>query len=196
MKKYIAIIVLIAASLTINAQSLWNVTYDMSLPFGDTKSFVEKTSFRGFGVDGRQFVADDITLGGSWSWNVFYSSEQDVTTETGNITVTGNHYNYGNYMPLMFTAHKYFGVDGGIRPFVGTGVGTIWKEEKKDIGSFNAFTDNAWQFGFTPEVGVFIPVSNGAIIFLNAKYTYGIQTGQLTPTSYLNFGIGFGWENF
>ena len=96
----------------------------------------------------------------------------------------------------MATGHYYFGEDGGIRPFIGTGVGTIWKEERKDIGSFNAFLDNNWQFGFTPEVGVYIPVATSSLLFIRAKYTYGVSTSNLSTTSYLNIGVGFAWENF
>ncbi len=196
MKKYIAIIIFTIAGLTVNAQSLWNVTYNISVPMGDTKEFVDKTSFRGFGIDGRGFINQNVTFGGSWTWNIFYNSEKNITVIEDNVTVTGNHYNYGNYMPIMFNGHYYFGKDGEIRPYIGTGVGTIWKEERKDVGSFNAFTDNNWQLGFTPEVGAFIPVGNGGMFFVNAKYTYGIKTSKLQPTSYLSFGIGIAWENF
>jgi len=196
MKKYIVLFIAFVSGLTLNAQSLWNVTYDMSVSLGETKDFIEATSFRGFGIDGRKFINDDITIGGSYSWNVFYENEVNKTVTEGNTTITANEYDYGNYMPMMFTAHKYFGEGGGVRPFIGTGIGTIWKEEEKIVGSFTTIDDNAWQFGLTPEVGVFIPISNGAIIFLNAKYTYGFQTGELNPTSYINFGIGLGWENF
>jgi len=196
MKKYLVIIILFASVLTVNAQSLWNVTYDVSVPMGDTKDFIGETSFRGYSIDGRAFINGNVTLGGSWTWNIFHSTEQDITTEIGNITVTGNHYNYGNYMPIMFNTHYYFGTDGGIRPFIGTGIGTIWKEERKNIGTYNVIFDNAWQFGFTPEIGAFIPVGTGAMFFVHAKYTYGISTSELSTTSYLSFGIGLAWENF
>jgi outer membrane protein W len=196
MKKYIAIILFSISGLTLSAQSLWNVTYNMSVPMGKTNDFISKMSFRGIGIDGRGFINQNMSIGGSWNWNVFYSSEKNITVTEGNVTITGNHYNYGNYMPIMANGHYYFGEDGGIRPFIGTGVGTIWKEERKDIGSFNAFLDNNWQFGLTPEVGVYIPVATSSLIFITAKYTYGVSTKNLSTTSYINFGIGIAWENF
>jgi outer membrane protein len=196
MKKYITVIIFFISALSINAQSLWNVTYDMSLPLGDTKNFIDKMSFRGFGFDGRGFVNQNVSIGGSWNWNIFYSSEKNVTLTEDNITITGNHYNYGNYMPMMVIADYYFGEDGGVRPYIGTGVGTIWKEERKDIGSFNAIFDNNWQFGLTPEIGVYIPVATSSLVFFRAKYTYGVSTKNLSTTSYINFGVGLAWENF
>jgi outer membrane protein W len=197
MKKHIiAFFILLASMATVNAQSLWNITYDVAVPLGTTSDFISKVGFRGFGIDGRGFINQNVTLGGSWEWNVLYSYEKNRTTTEGNVTVTGNHYNYGNYMPIMFNAHYYFGEDGGIRPYIGTGVGTIWKEERKDIGSFNVKLDNNWQFGITPEVGVFIPVASSSLIFVKAKYIYGVQTSQLDATSYISFGVGIAWENF
>lgn len=196
MKKYIVIIVFFMSGLTLSAQSLWNVTYDMSISLGDTRDFIDKTSFRGIGIDGRGFINQNVTFGGSFSWNVFYSTQDNVTIVEDNITVTGNHYNYGNYTPIMATSHYYFGEDGGVRPYVGGGVGTIWKEESKYVGSISAIFDNNWQFGFMPEVGIYLPVATSSLIFVNAKYTYGVSTKNLSTTSYINIGVGIAWENF
>ncbi len=197
MKKYIIVTLVLVASITVNAQSIWNLTYDISVPLGVTKDFTDKTSFRGFGIDGRQFIDENITIGGAWNWNVFYERrEQQYYDVAENVTMHGDQFRTGNYMPFMVNGHYYFGEDGGFRPYIGTGVGTIWKEEIMQIGSVTMQDDNAWQFGLTPEVGLYLPVGNSGFIFLNAKYTYGVATGKLDATSYLNFGIGIGWENF
>ncbi len=197
MKKYIIIALVLVASTTINAQSLWNLTYDMSVPLGATKDFADKASFRGFGIDGRQFIDKNITIGGAWNWNVFYERrEQQYYDVAENVTMHGDQFRTGNYMPFMFNSHYYFGEDGGFRPYIGTGVGTIWKEEIMQVGSVTIQNDNAWQFGLSPEIGLYLPIGNSGFMFWNVKYTYGIATGQLDATSYLNFGVGFGWENF
>ena len=60
MKKYIVIAVFFMSGLSLSAQSLWNVTYDMSVPLGDTKDMVDKMSFRGIGIDGRGFMSKNI----------------------------------------------------------------------------------------------------------------------------------------
>jgi outer membrane protein W len=196
MKKYIIIAVFFMSGLSLSAQSLWNITYDMSVPLGDTKEIVDKVSFRGVGIDGRGFISKNVSVGGSFSWNTFYNSEENQTITEDNITITGNHYNYGNYVPLMVTSHYYFGEDGGVRTYVGAGAGTIWKEETIYVGSIQALFDNNWQFGFMPEVGIYIPVATSSLFFINAKYTYGVSTKNLNATSYINFGVGFAWENF
>lgn len=195
MKKIIFIISAIVLSSAVYSQNYWNLTYDISIPMGATKQLVDKTSFRGFGIDGRGFINQNVTLGGSWSWNVFYEKRDNEYYSIDTRTIHGNQYRYSNAMPFMFTSHYYFGEDAGIRPYFGTGAGTIWKEERVNIGTYSV-TDNSWQFGVTPEVGVYLPVGTTAFIFLNAKYTYGVKTSKLEPTSYLNIGIGLGWESF
>lgn len=195
MKKLLFIISALILSSVAFSQNYWNLTYDISTPLGETRNLVEKTSFRGFGIDGRGFINDNITVGGSWSWNVFYERRDDQSYTKDTRTIHGNQFGYINAMPFMVTSHYYFGEDAGIRPYFGTGAGTIWKEEKLEIGTYS-ITSNSWQFGLTPEIGIFLPVGTTAFIFLNAKYTYGVKTSKLEPTSYLNIGIGIGWESF
>lgn len=197
MKKYIVILIVIVASMSVNAQSMWNITYDMSTPLGATKEFSDRASFRGFGIDGRQFINQTVTLGGSWSWNVFYENRKEqLYNLEENVEIHGDQFRTGNYMPFMVTSHIYLGEDGGVRPYIGTGVGTIWKEELIQMGTYYVQDDNSWQFGFTPEVGIYVPVGNGGFLFANAKYTYGVSTNKLDATSYINFGVGIGWEIF
>ncbi len=171
------------------------MTYDMSLPLGETKDFVSKTSFRGFGIDGRQFVNDNLTVGGSWSWNVFYEKSEPKLESYNGVDIYGVKYSYSNVMPFLVTSHYYFGEDGGVRAFVGTGIGTNWKEDYFEKGALISDYDNGWQFTLAPEVGIYVPVGFSSLIFVNAKYTYGFETGNVNATSYLNFGVGFAWEN-
>ncbi len=195
MKKYLLILSTVLASHALFAQAYWNVTYNMALPFGASQEQADKMSFRGFGLDGRSFIDDNITLGGSWSWNVFYERRDKQYLTSESTTVYGNQFRYTNAMPFMFTGHYYFGEDGGTRPYIGTGLGTIWKEDRIDVGTLST-QNSGWQFGLTPEVGIYLPVGTTAFIFVNAKYTQGFQTGKIDATSYLSFGIGIGWENF
>lgn len=195
MKKYIITLAIGFISIAGFSQSLWNITYNMASPVGETKDFADKMSFRGFGVDGRGFVNNNITIGGSWNWNVFYDRRDNAYLEKETAVIHGTQFRYVNTMPFMVNTHYYFGKDGGIRPFVGTGGGAMWKEEKLQIGTLSQ-TDNAWQFGLAPEIGAFIPLSSSFIVYVSAKYTHGFATDKLSKTSYINFGIGIGWESF
>ena len=54
------------------------VTYDVSFPLGDMKNYIDKTSWRGFGIEGRWLVRPNITLGLSWHWNTFYETTSEI----------------------------------------------------------------------------------------------------------------------
>ena len=54
------------------AQSMFSITYDMSLPMGETSDYVGQFSARGFGFEGRSFLSDNTAIGGSFGWHVFY----------------------------------------------------------------------------------------------------------------------------
>lgn len=197
MKKYIVILLFVVASVSSNAQSMWNLSYEMSMPFGITQDFADDFSFRGFSIDGRKFINKNVTLGGVCSWNVFYERrKQELYNIADNVQIHGDQFRTGNYVPFMMNGHYYMGEDGGVRPFIGTGAGFVWKEELMQMGVATVINDNAWQFGFAPEVGVYLPVGSSGFLFFNAKYTYGVSTSKLEATSYLSVGIGIGWENF
>ena len=75
---------------------IFALTYSMGLPVGSTADYISKYSWRGFGIEGRGFVADNITLGGSFNWNVFFEEEIDATYTDGTQSLTGNFYKYIN----------------------------------------------------------------------------------------------------
>ncbi|MCF8365705.1 MAG: hypothetical protein K9H16_07985, partial [Bacteroidales bacterium] len=92
-------ITLVSVLITLHSfgqESFWSLTYQMSVPTGDTKNFTDKMSFRGIGLEGRWFVDNNVTIGGAALWNVFYEKQDKITTELENITLTGTHYNYIN----------------------------------------------------------------------------------------------------
>ncbi len=174
------------------AQSLFGASYDISVPLGSTSDYIGNPSFRGFGVEARVFLGDNLTYGGSFNWAVFYEEigpqewDGDIE-ETG--TVYGTQYRYINSFPIMGTVHYYFGEWGATRPYIGGGLGAQKIDQRTDFG---LYTDNKnkWRFGFAPEIGVLIPVNFNSSINLSAKYQYAVKAGDHESVSYLNFKIG------
>mgnify|MGYP003565721482 CR=1 FL=1 len=70
MKKLLIIIAVLASSSAFAQRSFWSFNYHMSFAAGEQQDFIEKSSFRGVGVDGRSFITDNISVGGSFSWEV------------------------------------------------------------------------------------------------------------------------------
>jgi outer membrane protein W len=170
---------------------LWGVEYMVSSSAGDTKDFVNDFSWRNFGVEGRNMVQDNVSVGLYFGWNMFAekSDSQIVFDET--TTVSGVHYRYVNAFPIMASAHYYLGRRRSIRPYIGTGLGIYYAENRLEIGSA-AFQTRTWHLGVAPEVGIMIPLNWNARGMLTARYNYGLEAGG-TKLSYFTFGVGIGW---
>lgn len=172
-------------------QWFWGMEYMVSSSSGDTKDFANQFSWRNFGIEGRYQLKDNISAGLYFAWNVFAEQTDTVITAFQGFDVSGVQYRYVNAFPMMATAHYYFGQRRGIRPYVGTGLGTIYSEYRLEIGTV-AFVANQWHLAFAPEIGVIIPINWNARAMLNARYNYGLKANNIT-LSYWTIGVGIGW---
>lgn len=192
MKRYIYIIgFLILFSTGAFAQGMFSISYDIGVPVGGTTDFISATSFRGFGVEGRGFITDNLSYGGSFNWAVFYEElgPDEWNVEGESRTAYGKQFRNINSFPLMATMHYYFGEWDATRLYAGAGIGAQKIDERTDIGLYT-FNTKKWRFGFAPEVGVLIPVNFNSSINLSVKYQYAVKVGDAAAVSYLNFKIG------
>lgn len=193
MKKYIYLTgILILFSQGAFAQGMFSVSYDIGVPMGGTSDFIGAASFRGFGVEGRGFITDNLSYGGSFNWAVFY---EEFGPETYNVegdsrTAYGKQFRYINSFPIMGTLHYYFGEWDATRVYAGGGLGAQKIDERTDMGLYTV-NKNKWRFGLAPEIGILIPISFGSSLNLSAKYQYAVKAGDHDAVSYLNFKIGF-----
>lgn len=193
MKKIIIISALILSSFGMKAQEgLFALTYNMGLATGSMADYVPSYSWRGFGVEGRSFVTDNITLGGSFSWNVFFDEAIKETLTEGNQSLTGNFYKYVNCFPLNFTAHYYFGdYDATVRFHAGLGIGASKINKRTEFGIWQLSHDY-WHFNMTPDVGALIPMNYRSNLFISIKYNYAFEA-KGEDYGYLSFNVGFAW---
>ncbi len=203
MKKiYITALLLIGMMISANAQhSYWSINWDIAQPMGDAGDFIGKTSFRGISADGRYFVDNKLSVGGFFGWNTLYDKLEnqppyEFQGEDGSIGhISGTQFRYLNVFPVLVTAHYYVETGGKIKPYAGMGIGTVYSEQRVDVGLSSIYSDS-WAFGVQPEVGVYIPFGyNGTGINLAVRYLYGTSAGDLNQLSMLNFAIGFGFMN-
>lgn len=178
-----------------------SVTYQISIPKGDTKNATDETSFRGFGLDYRMPVRKNTTVGFATGWNVFHERTTEtieLETETSG-AITGLQDRTINAFPIMLNVHQYFDTKKGIRPYIGLNAGGYLMHQRFDIGIYT-FEENEWQWGMAPEIGVVIPLKgNGALIF-TGKYNYAF-TGKSPLGSDINheywmIGIGYAWSEY
>ena len=175
------------------AQGMFSISYDIGLPVGGTSDFISAPSFRGFGLEGRGFITDNLSYGGSFNWAVLYEEvgpEEWTIPESETSTAYGKQYRFINSYPIMGTMHYYLGEWDATRFYVGTGIGAHIVNQRTDAGLYSV-DDNKWRLGFAPEVGVLIPISFGSSLNLSTKYQYAVKVGDSPAVSYLSFKIGF-----
>ncbi len=199
MKKiYLTALLLIGLIISTNAQQAYfTINWDITKGTGDTGNYIEDISYRGFSFEGRYFVNNNVSVGGFFSWYALndkikdqppYEFHQDGTT--GHIS--GTQVRYLNVLPVLINAH-YYVETGGIKPYAGIGIGTIYSEQRTDFG-LNSFYADSWAFGVQPEIGVFVPFGySDTGLNLALRYLYGSSAGDLDSLSMLTFAIGFGF---
>lgn len=203
MKKLVILsLFLFCASTLIAQRNLWTVNYRVSFSSGELNDYISSMSWRGIGVEGRQFVTSQIALGGHFSWSVFNEKVRDdvkningtVETDEGelpfNADVGGTQFRYVNLMPLLFTTHYYFGDDYEFRPYLGVGMGVYRSLQRTEVGLM-AVQNNNWHFGLAPEIGIMIPTGdfNNALM-LSLRYDHPFASNG--SINYTNFSINLG----
>ena len=201
---YSSIIILIITA-SVSAQSLGSITYNMSLPTDKLSDFIDKPSFKGFGIEGRWFSNKKISFGLSFAWTVYDQRVSDlIQVVNGGIsgTVSGTQIRIVNSLPILATAHYYTGKRRDtFRIYFGTGAGMYYIKQRLEIGLV-AFESNNWHFGLAPEVGVLINLNSDFTMILNTKYNYAFSAGEPLgggdDNSYAYWGInvGFVWQDF
>ena len=193
MKKLIISTAIVFSSLGMMAQEgMFGLTYSMGLPVGSTSDYISKYSWRGFGLEGRGFINDHLSMGGSFAWNVMFEKKLGESTIQDNQTLTGDQFRYINAFPINFITHYYFGeYDAPVRINVGLGLGAIKVNRRTEV-SVIAIEHNYWHFSVTPEVGVIVPFNYSTNLLFSVRYNYAAEA-KGESFSYLSFNIGIAW---
>jgi hypothetical protein len=181
-------------------QSMWAFTYDVAFPMGETADYIGNTSWRGITIQGRTFIKPNISVGGSFSWQVFFekvdetvdfSYQPEALDRPVTGTLSGKQYRYINSLPIMVNAHYYMGdaLINAIRPFAGLSVGMAPTKKRTEVGII-ALDDFNWHFALAPEIGVLVPLDPGIDFIATLKYNAALKTNDSINYSYLNIQIG------
>jgi hypothetical protein len=191
-KLLIGLFIALAIGSNIYAQGDFIMSYNTSLSLGETNDFISQYSWRGFGMEGRWEVADEIYIGVSAAWSVFYEAEKG-TFVNGTRTTSATQYKYINAYPLLAAGYKYFTLTSrGLSLYGGLGLGTYYVETIRDF-SIWTITNKGWQFGVAPEIGILIPGTSNADFILSVKYNYALKTSKVPEFSTLGFNIGISY---
>lgn len=188
-------LVVISSASTFAQENIISLTYSMSVPTGNTAGFTGDASFRGGAFDYRHFINTNMSVGFSVGYHRFYENKGYTTQPlpSGGGDISGNSYSFVNEFPIMATYHYYFGEQGGIRPYIGGGIGAAHYEYQDQIGSI-AFVDKQWHFNVAPEVGVLIPMGTSSYFTSNVKYNYAAEADGIPAQQYWSLNIGFAFD--
>lgn len=189
-----------AAAPTAHAQTYSQLTYNIAVPGGYTKDVTDSTSFRGVGFDFRYFMRERVSVGGSFSWQVFDSTDSgtfSVRDDELNGDVTGTQFRYINAFPILLTSHYHLGDSNNF--YVGLGAGAYRVEERLEFGTISANANN-WQFGVAPEVGIRFGITDRVDGAANVRWNKTFASGQSLDGesrshNWLSVNIGFTFDH-
>jgi len=180
----------------LKAQSTTTLTYPIAFPTGDLKDYSAKTSFRGINLDFQKMVQDNIGVGFSVGWNVFYEELNYDTYTLDNVSLSGKQWRYSNLIPMLVSSTFQLKPGDSMNPYVGLGVGVMYSLRNTDMNLYTLEQD-AWNFTLQPAVGVLIEASDVTKVNISARYTHGFEAGNELPgaQSYFSLNIGFSFGN-
>ncbi len=182
-------------------EKLTSMYWSVAVPDGDMTEFIDQTSLRGFGLQGRWFVQPALSVGLTWAWQVFDQETSDpIQTTLGesemNATISGKQFRYINAFPFLATGHLYLGTPGATRLFIGGGVGAFYMMERLELGLV-ALEEKNWRFGAVPEAGLLMPVGDmygHQHIIISAKYNYVVGDDTRFDLTWWELNLGLTWN--
>ncbi|HET6350006.1 MAG TPA: hypothetical protein VFH88_13075 [Candidatus Krumholzibacteria bacterium] len=195
----VAGLLLMCLHATSHAQEWFGLaTWNISFPVEDTKKFVNDTSFRGFGLEFRKEFRPSTTFGIMGSWEVFHQrTSSTINLESG--AITGSQDRYINSFPIMAGLHRYFGAEGGTRPYIGINGGGFILIQTLRVG-LAQIEDDTWEWGIMPEAGFIMPLDRGSGFIANVRYNWALTgqdlAGNDAQLTYWGVRVGFVWERY
>lgn len=194
MKKYIlfALLFVLTTAGVKGQASFSSLQYTVAFPTGDLKDFVDKTSWRGVNFDYRKGISDKVSAGFSIGYQLFYEERKNATVEQGTITLHGDQFRYVNSCPVTANLAYNFAPGEAISPYVGLGVGTLFRETELDMGLYMV-SDDSWHFALRPEAGVLFEPQPGVGLLLNVKYMNAFKTEDMDAANFISLNLGVAW---
>jgi len=172
---------------------LVGVSYQFSIPIGNTYDYTPPVSWRGIGLDVASFIRPDLAIGLAFGWNVFFNNTTSTISYRGT-EITGNQDRALNVWPTLFNFRWFPKISSNrdLQPYIGANVGGYIIERYIAIGQ-SAFQETHFHFGVAPEIGVFFQNPVGAI-FLNGRYNMAFAAGGVPFQQFFSINLGYAWE--
>ena len=163
----------------VSAQQMIGLSYNISVPQGEMKDFIDETSYSGFGVESRQFINENTALGLTFNWSKF---KQSFTTySAGKVEIEER---LVDTFPLMFNAgYFFFNEPDPFRPFAAINGGVYFINSRR-LGGQTGFQDKSFYFGLAPEAGILMEMFYDLNLLFFARYNYAVKSAEARKYSY------------
>lgn len=185
---------LLQMSATARAREDWVLlTYDVSFPVGDTGDFIDAVGWRGFGLEGRSFITDQINGGFVLGWHNLYQKSEDKTAQIDNVTISGTQARFIDFVPILAGVnYHFFDRSYRIRPYVGVKGGLYWIKQRVEVGFIDVIVNRNWHVGLAPEAGfTFLTGELDIYGFVNGDFTYILGRDESIDYTYVGMSLGF-----
>lgn len=190
---FILVFSLFTFTASFSQYSLFALSYNTSLPLGETNDFINSYSWRGVSAEWRWFIQEQVSAGIFFGWNVFHEKVSGNFVD-GTLAYSATQLRTINAFPMLATGHYYFGDEFSFRPYVGLGVGTYRTWQRTTTGILQDNEIKRWQFGLAPSVGATIPIRSGVMANVEVRYNYAFKAGPSLNNSYLGINVGLAWD--
>lgn len=199
MKRAILIFIITAVTKIIFAQqglSKISIQQSTNIPVGSLKSFVEKTSFRGFSASYQYFINNQLSVGFTGGYSDFYQKKDRQTYIVGETEVSAVKSHSLQIVPFMLTA-GYSKVKEGslLQPYANLGAGASFVNYEEWYGTL---VDDAGgvKLSISPEVGTRIAFNKYSLAGMDLSVRYNFTAFKYNDVKNLqtvsfNLGIFF-----
>ena len=177
--------------------SILGINYNLSFETGSLAKFIPDMGYRGWDIELKAMVTDNIAVGGNIGWYAFYKKYPRQTYYFDQGALTSTIFNYLYSVPIRAVVTYYPIPTAFVQPFIGLQAGMYYNEKRTEIG-FYAYETKTWNFGFAPEIGVIVPFGKYSQWGFNVKGKYNYQfytKDNFENLSWfdLSFGLSFSY---
>lgn len=185
-------VLLLAVPASALAQSHLRLSYEMAVPEGATRDFIDRFSSRGAHLDASLEISPAIHLEASVGWNLFNAAKAGVLQLSDGSAVSGKQFRYLNAFPAMGGLAFHIPIRGGSSVWFGFNGGGAYIERLVDVG-LGEYSQAQWQWGLMPHIGISFGLdrSAGTALFITGRYEYYWQNGTAPKQSWFGIGVGF-----
>ena len=187
--RLLVLLVLLPASAL--AQSHIRLSYEMAVPYGPTRDFIDRFSSRGAHLDTSLELAPAFHLELSAGWNLFNAAKQGVLHVSDGRDVSGKQFRYLNAVPVMGGFAFHIPLRGGGRIWLGASAGGALIERLVDVG-MGEYSRSQWQWGVMPQIGIAFGIDRkgGTALFFSGRWEYYWENAGAPKQSWFGIGVG------